>query len=107
MRVVLAAKDTERADWLASVLSAAGFSVALISDPIPTSPELRGAELLIVDPEGAEAIGSAGPSRKLLIAPRDGTVSMDDLGAGFRDILAIPSPPEEIIARVRHALNVP
>ncbi|MGH2758898.1 MAG: hypothetical protein ACRDKJ_04960 [Actinomycetota bacterium] len=107
MRVVLAAKDTERADWLASVLSSAGFSVALLSDPTPTSPELRGADLLIVDKEGAESIGSAGPARRLLIAPRDGTVSLGAVEAGFRDILAIPSPPEEIVARVRHAVNAP
>ena len=107
MRVVLAAKDSERADWLAGVLSSAGFSVALLSDPTPTSPELRGAELLIVDPEGAEALGGAGPARKLLIAPRDGTVQLDAVQGGFRDILAIPSPPEEIVARVRHAMKSP
>lgn len=107
MRVVLAAKDTERADWLAGVLSSAGFSVALLSDPAPTSPELRGAELLIVDPAGAEALGDAGPIRRLLIAPRDGTVPLDAVRGKFRDVLAIPSPAEEIVARVRHAMNAP
>lgn len=107
MRVVLAAGDAERADWLASVLLAAGFSVAVVSDPSPTSPELRGAELLIVDRAAAQALGTAGPSRRLLIAPREGTVDLTDVEAGFKDVIALPSPPEEIVARVRHVLETP
>jgi DNA-binding response OmpR family regulator len=107
MRVVLAAGDPQSADWLAEVLSAAGFSVALLSDPTPTSPELRGAELLIVDRAAAAALEGAGPRRRLLIAPREGTVTMTDVEAGFRDVIAIPSPPEEIVARVRHVLSAP
>jgi len=107
MRIVLAAADTERADWLAGVLSSAGFSVAVLSDPGPTSPELRGAELLIVDRAGAAALAGAGPARRLLIAPREGTVDREDVESGFRDVIAIPSPPEEIVARVRHAMNTP
>ena len=46
MRVVLACKDAERADWLAHVLGEAGFSVVVLTDVTPTSPELKGAELL-------------------------------------------------------------
>ncbi len=107
MRVVLASSDTERADWLAGVLSAAGFSVAVLTDPAPTSPELHGAELLIVDRSGADALAGAGPARRVLIAPREGTVDRSDVEAGFRDVLAIPSPPDEIVARVRHVLNSP
>jgi DNA-binding response OmpR family regulator len=107
MRVVLASSDAERADWLAGVLSAAGFSVAVLSDPVPTSPELHGAELLIVDRKGAEALAGAGPARRMLIAPREGTVDRNDIEAGFRDVLAIPSPPDEIVARVRHVLGAP
>ncbi len=105
MRVVLAASDAEQAEWLAGVLLAAGLSVAVLSDPSPTSPELRGAELLIVDRKGAEALGSAGPARRLLLAPRDGTVDLSDVESGFKDVIAIPSPPDEIVARVRHALD--
>jgi DNA-binding response OmpR family regulator len=107
MRVVLAASDSKSADWLADVLSAAGFSVAVLSDPSPTSPELRGAELLIVDSGNAAALAGAGPSRRLLIAPRDATVSLTDVESGFRDVIAIPSPPEEVVARVRHVLSTP
>lgn len=107
MRVVLAAVDTERADWLAGVLGSAGFSVAVLTDPVPTSPELRGAELLIVDSKGAEALGDAGPARRLLIAPREGTVELADVESGYKDVIAIPSPPDEVVARVRHALNAP
>jgi DNA-binding response OmpR family regulator len=107
MRVVLAAKDPESANWLADVLSAAGFSVAVLSDPSPTSPELKGAELLIVDRGGAAALGGAGPSRRVLIAPREGTVTMSDVEAGFREVIAIPSAPEEVVARVRHVLSAP
>lgn len=107
MRVVLAASDPESVEWLADVLSSAGFSVAVLSDPSPTSPELRGAELLIVDSVGAAALAGAGPSRRLLIAPREGTVTMTDVESGFRDVIAIPSPPEEVVARVRHVLSAP
>lgn len=107
MRVVLAASDPESVEWLADVLSSAGFSVAVLSDPSPTSPELRGAELLIVDSGGAAALAGAGPSRRLLIAPREGTVTMTDVESGFRDVIAIPSPPEEVVARVRHVLSAP
>jgi hypothetical protein len=89
------------------VLSAAGFSVAVLSDPSPTSPELHGAELLIVDSGSADALAGAGPSRRVLIAPRDGTVDRSALESGFRDVLAIPSPPDEIVARVRHVMNSP
>lgn len=106
MRVVLAAADPESTDWLASLLSSAGFSVAVLSNPSPSSPELRGAELLIVDRAGAEALEGAGPSRRLLIAPREGTVDLGDVESGFRDVIAIPSPPDEIVARVRHVLNM-
>lgn len=107
MRVVLASSDTERADWLAGVLSAAGFSVAVLTDPTPTSPELHGAELLIVDSSCADALAGAGPSRRVLIAPREGTVDRAALESGFKDVLAIPSPPDEIVARVRHVMNTP
>ena len=107
MRVVLAASDAERCEWLASVLLAAGFSVAVLSDPSPTSPELRGAELLIVDRAAAQALGGAGPARRLLIAPREGTVDLTDVESGFKDVIAIPSPPDEIVARVRHVLDAP
>lgn len=107
MRVVLATRDAERSEWLAGVLLAAGFSVAVLDDPSPSSPELRGAELLIVDRAGAEALRGAGPARRLLIAPREGTVDLTDVEAGFKDVIAMPSPPDEIVARVRHVLDSP
>ena len=105
MRVVLAASDAERAEWLAGVLLAGGFSVVVLSEPTPTSPELRGADLVIVDRDGAAALGDAGPSRRMLIAPRDGTVDLSDVESGFRDVIAIPSPADEVVARVRHVLE--
>ena len=105
MRVVLAASDPEQADWLVGVLAGAGFSVAVLSDPLPTSPELKGAELLIVDRMGAAALAGAGPARRMLIAPREGTVDLADVSSGFRDVIAVPSPAEEIVARVRHVLT--
>lgn len=105
MRVVLASSDPEQADWLAGVLSVAGFSVAVLFEPAPTSPELKGAELLIVDRSAAAALAGVGPSRRLLIAPRDSTVDLSDVESGFRDVIAIPSPPDDIVARVRHAMT--
>lgn len=105
MRVVLAASDAERVEWLAGVLLAGGFSVAVVSDPTPTSPELRGADLLIVDRAGSAALGGAGPDRRMLIAPRDGTVQLSDVESGFRDVIAIPSSADEVVARVRHVLE--
>ena len=107
MRVVLAASDAEQTEWLAGVLLAAGFSVAVLSDPSPASPELRGAELLIVDRAGAEALRGVGPARRLLIAPRDGTVDLTDVESGFKDVIAIPSPADEVVARVQHVLDSP
>ena len=105
MRVVLATSDTEQADWLAGVLSAAGFSVAVLMSPAPSSPELRGAELLIVDGESASALEGAGPERKMLIAPREGTVDLAAVQGGYADVIAIPSPDDEVVARVRHVLG--
>lgn len=107
MKVVLAATDSEQTDWLAGVLSSAGYSVAVLSDPAPTSPELRGAELLIVDRDGAEALAGAGPALRLLVAPREGTVDLADVEAGFRDVIALPAPAEEVVARVKHVLGAP
>lgn len=103
MRVVLACGDAERADWLAHVLGEAGFSVVVLPEVTATSPELRGAELLIADGESARAVGTSGPSRRMLLSSRGGTVDLAAIEGRFADVLALPAPEEEVIARVRHA----
>jgi DNA-binding response OmpR family regulator len=107
MRVVVAAKDAEGAEWVTHVLSRAGYTVAVVPDITPTSAELRGAELLIADRDGAAAIGDAGPRCRILLAPRGGTIEMSDLESGFVDVIAVPSEPDEVVARVEHALRRP
>jgi hypothetical protein len=105
MRVVLACRDQERAEWLAHVLGEAGFSVVVLSEVTPTSPELRGAEVMIVDDEAASSLGDAGPSRRLLLSSRGATVNMHAIEGRFADILTLPAPEEEVVARVRHAVS--
>jgi hypothetical protein len=103
MRVVLACGDSERADWLARVLGTAGFSVVVLQDVTPTSPELRGAQRLIADGDSARAVGPSGPARRMLLSPRGGTVDLSAVQGRFADVLALPAPEEEVVARVRHA----
>jgi DNA-binding response OmpR family regulator len=105
MRVVLVCKDAERADWVAHVLGEAGFSVVVLSDVSPASPELRGAELIITDGEAARALGTSGPARRLLLSSRGATVDLAVIEGRFSDILALPASKEEVIARVRHVMN--
>jgi DNA-binding response OmpR family regulator len=104
MRVILASKDAEATEWLAGVLGAGGYSVVVLVDASPSSPELRGAELLIADPEAAHSLGDAGPKLRLLLSPRGGTVDMSLIDA-FADVLAVPGSPEEVLARIEHVLN--
>ena len=103
MRVVLACGDAERADWLAHVLGTAGFSVVVLPEVTATSPELRGAQLLIADGESARAVGTSGPSRRMLLSSRGGTVDLAAIEGRFADVLAVPASEEEVVARVRHA----
>jgi hypothetical protein len=105
MRVVLACRDPERADWLAHVLGEAGFSMVVLSEVTPTSPELKGAELLITDGESAKILAGAGPTRRLLLSSRGATVDLAVIEGRFTDILALPAPKEEVVARVRHAVK--
>jgi DNA-binding response OmpR family regulator len=105
MRVVLACRDTERADWLAHVLGGAGFSVVVLDEVNPTSPELKGAELMIVDGEAARSLGTSGPPRRLLLSSRGATVDLAVIEGRFSDILALPASAEEVVARVRHVVN--
>ena len=105
MRVVLACRDAERADWLAHVLGEAGFSMVVLTEVTPTSPELKGAELLITDGESAKSLAGAGPTRRLLLSSRGATVDLAVIEGRFTDILALPASSEEIVARVRHAVN--
>ena len=97
-------RDVEHREWLAGVLAAGGFSVAVLPEPSVDSPELRNAELVIADRESARVLGDSGPTRRILLAPRDGTVDLQEVKAGFNDVIAFPAEAEEIVARVRHAL---
>ena len=105
MRVVLACKDSERADWLAHVLGEAGFSVVVLNEVTAASPELKGAELLITDGESARALEGAGPSRRMLLSSRGATVDLAVVEGRFTDVLALPASKEEVVARVRHAVK--
>ena len=105
MRVVVAVKDEAGAEWLAHILSQAGYSVALVPEVTAESPELHGAELLIADRDRAGVLGEAGPRCRILFAPRGGTVELSDLEKGFAEVIAMPSPPEDVIARVEHAIR--
>ncbi len=105
MRVILACADLEIADHLAHVLGGDGFSVVVLPDVTPTSPELKGAELILVDSDSAKALGDEGPSRRILISARGATLDMNAVQGRFNDILVVPAPDEEIVARVRHAVG--
>jgi hypothetical protein len=103
MRVILAAPDTDDAEWLAHVLGGAGYSVVVLPDVGPSSPELKDADLVITDITGARALGDAGPTRRLLIAPRGATVDLAAIEGRFTDVLAMPSAPEDVLAHVERA----
>ena len=105
MRVVLACRDVERADWLAHILGEDGFSVVVLPEITPSSPELKGAELVILDDDAAVSIGDAGPSRRVLLSARGTTVDLRAIQGRFADILVIPAPADEVIARVRHVMG--
>jgi hypothetical protein len=105
MRVVLACRDVERADWLAHILGEDGFSVVVLPEITPLSPELKGAELVILDDDAAVAMGDAGPSRRVLLSARGATVNLMAVQGKFADILVVPAPAEEVIARIRHVLG--
>lgn len=105
MRIVLACHDPERADWLAHVLGGDGLSVVVLVDVNEQSPELRGAELLIVDAESAATIGEGGPTRRVLLSDRGSTIDLTAVQGRFSDILVVPAPDDEIVARIRHVMG--
>ena len=104
MRVILASKDSEATEWLAGVLGSGGYSVVVLPDVTPDSPELRGAELLIADPDAFRALGDNGPKHRLLLSPRGGMVDMSLINS-FADVLAVPGAPDEVLARIAHVLE--
>lgn len=104
MRVILASKDEEATEWLAGVLGGGGYSVVVLPDATPESPELRNADLLIGDPEAFRTLGDAGPRVRLLLSARGGTVDMS-LIQSFADVLAVPGQPEEVLARIEHVMT--
>ena len=104
MRVILASKDEEATEWLAGVLGSGGYSVVVLAEVDPASPELRGAELLIGDPDALRNLGDAGPRHRLLLSHRGGTVDMSLINS-FADVLAVPGPPDEVLARIEHVLS--
>ena len=107
MRIVLASGNVDATNWLDDVLRAGGFSVVVVPDATPSSPELHGADVLIVDSNTADALADAGPIRRLLLAPRGSTLDLDAVRRGFSDVLVVPSDPDEVVARVNHAVSRP
>ena len=105
MRVVLASADLEATNWLDGVLRSGGFSVVVLPDATPASPELHGADVLIVDTKTADGLAGAGPTRRLLLAPRGSTLDLQAVKKGFSDIIVVPSDPDEVVARVNHAAS--
>lgn len=106
MRTVVAASDELVTSWLRGVLTSAGLSVALLTEPSADAPELLGGDLLIADRESAAAIGAAGPGRRLLLVPRGAVVDVSEaLASGFLDLIVIPSPEDEVLGRVGRALD--
>ena len=103
MRVVLAATDPEATNWLDGVLRGGGFSVVIVPDATPSSPELHGADVLIVDSKTADGLAGAGPTRRLLLASRGATLDLDAVRRGFADVIVVPSDPDEVVARVNYA----
>ena len=105
MRVLLACRDETSADWLAHVLGEAGFSVVVLPDVSPTTPELKRAEVIIADSEAAASLGEAGPRHRLFLSARGGTVDMNAIKGKFADVLALPASEDEVVARVRHVID--
>ncbi len=103
MKIVLVSGDSKTADWLAHVLGDAGFSVVILPEVSPASPELKSADLVIADEAGAAGLGDGGPSRRLLLSSRGSTVDLGVIQGRFSDVLALPTSGEDVVARVRHA----
>jgi len=79
--------------------------MVVLTEVSPSSPELKGAELLITDSESAKGLEGAGPARRLLLSSRGATVDLAVIEGRFTDVLALPASKEEVVARVRHALT--
>jgi HD-GYP domain-containing protein (c-di-GMP phosphodiesterase class II) len=106
MRVILATRDEDAGSWLQAVLSSAGLTVARLAHPDPTAPELAQADLLIADSISAASLEGAGPGRRLLLIPRGHVVDVAQaMAGGFLDLLVIPSPEDEVLARVGRAMD--
>jgi hypothetical protein len=105
MRVVLACRDIERADWLAHILGNNGLSVVVLPEVTASSPELKGADLLILDAESASTIGEAGSIKRVLLSARGTTIELEALTGKYADILVVPAPDDEVVARIQHALG--
>jgi len=100
---VLVSGNAEATDWLDGVLRAGGFSVVVLTEASPASPELRGADVLVVDTKSADALSDAGPWPRLLLAPRGSTLDLDGVRRGFADVIVVPSDPDDVVARVSYA----
>jgi DNA-binding response OmpR family regulator len=106
MRVVVASDNAKATAWLEPVLRSGGFSVVVVTEATLESPELHGADVLIVDSKTADALADAArPIRRLLLAPRGGTLELEHIRRGFSDIIVVPSDESEVVARVRHAVS--
>jgi DNA-binding response OmpR family regulator len=105
MRVLVVSEDVEAREWLAAVLGGAGMTVDVLGSIDPASPELRVAELAVLDHQSAERLGPEPAVKRVLLAPRGATVDIDAVRGGFSEILVVPSEPEDVVARVRRAAS--
>jgi HD-GYP domain-containing protein (c-di-GMP phosphodiesterase class II) len=106
VRVVVVSHDLEAAEWLGSVLRSAGLSVVILPTPDPRSPELEISELLVADRDAAAALGPAGPAKRILLVPRGQTVDLATaMGGGFGDLIVVPSPEDDVLAKVARVLD--
>ena len=103
MRVVVASDDVAATTWVETVLRTGGFSVVVVPDATEQSPELHGADVLIVDSKSAHSFADVRQIRRLLLAPRGKTLDMDGVRQGFADIIVVPSDEAEVVERGRHA----
>lgn len=105
MRVVVASDDVAASTWVETVLRGGGFSVVVVPDATEASPELHGADVLIVDSKSAHAFVDVRQIRRLLLAPRGKTLDLDGVRQGFTDIIVVPSDEADVVERVRLAAS--
>lgn len=99
--MLVASTDAEATEWLATVLGGAGYTVVVIPNVEPTSPELKVVDVAIVDGAAASRLGAPEGPIRILMAPRGGTIDIAGLRESFSDVIVVPSDPDEVVARVQ------